>query len=161
VSWLCCIVIVQGCRNGSKSGGGGAHLAPTEGGWCSWGSGGRPPGKSLKLESLKCHFLHFRRRFTLYRVLKVTKCHKISQIVLSTCVTEIISINFVVYYWPLLKSGGAQTHLGSPTKKVAKNLIGLTRKCYIFLVGSQINTNIFALWIQFPLRQANFLACLV
>jgi hypothetical protein len=37
--------------------------------------------------------------------LKVTKCHKISQIVLSTLVTEIISINFVVYYWPVLKSG--------------------------------------------------------
>jgi hypothetical protein len=47
--------------------------------------------------------------------LKVTKCHKISQIVLSTLVTEIISINFVVYYWPVLKSGrgggwGGQRH---------------------------------------------------
>jgi hypothetical protein len=58
-----------------------------------WGSGGMPPGKNLKLESLKCHFLHFRSR-----VLKVTQCHKISQIVLSTRITEIISINFVVYY---------------------------------------------------------------
>ena len=34
----------------------------------------------------------------IYRVRKVTKCHKISQIVLSARVTEIISINFVVYY---------------------------------------------------------------
>ena len=34
----------------------------------------------------------------IYRVLKVTKCRKISQIVLSTRVTEIISIDFVVYY---------------------------------------------------------------
>jgi hypothetical protein len=34
----------------------------------------------------------------IYRVLNVTKCHKISQTVLSTRVTEIISINFVVYY---------------------------------------------------------------
>ena len=41
-----------------------------------------------------------------YGVLKVTKCHKISEIVLSTQVTEIISFNFVVYYRPLLKSGG-------------------------------------------------------
>jgi hypothetical protein len=34
----------------------------------------------------------------IYRVLKVTQCYKISQIVLSTHITEIISINFVVYY---------------------------------------------------------------
>ena len=33
----------------------------------------------------------------IYRVLKVTKCHKISQIIVSTRETEIISINFVVY----------------------------------------------------------------
>jgi hypothetical protein len=33
----------------------------------------------------------------IYRVLKVTKCRKISQIVLTTRVTEIISIDFVVY----------------------------------------------------------------
>jgi hypothetical protein len=39
--------------------------------------------------------------------------------VLSIRVTKIISINFVVYYWPLLKSGGAQRHLVlPPTKKV-------------------------------------------
>jgi hypothetical protein len=33
-----------------------------------------------------------------YGVLKVTKCHKISQIVLSTPVSEIISIIFAVFY---------------------------------------------------------------
>jgi hypothetical protein len=35
----------------------GAHLALAEG-------RGMPPGKILKLESLKYHFMHFRRRFT-------------------------------------------------------------------------------------------------
>jgi hypothetical protein len=55
----------------------------------------------------------------IYRVLKVTKCRKISQIVLSTRVTEIISIDFVVYYWPLLKSGrGAKTFRSPKLKKV-------------------------------------------
>jgi hypothetical protein len=55
----------------------------------------------------------------IYRVLKVTKCRKISQIVLSTRVTEIISIDFGVYYWPLLKSGrGAKTFRSPKLKKV-------------------------------------------
>jgi hypothetical protein len=44
--------IVQGRRSGSKRGGG-YNLAPAEGWW-----------PSREVESLKCHFLHFRRRFT-------------------------------------------------------------------------------------------------
>jgi hypothetical protein len=52
----------------------------------------------------------------IYRVLKVTKCRKISQIVLSTRVTEIISIDFVVY-WPLLKSGRGAKRFRSPKLK--------------------------------------------
>jgi hypothetical protein len=61
-----------GGGGGGKGGGGGG------------GGSGACPRKILKLKSLKCYFLHFRKE--IYRVIKVTKCHKISQII------------FVVYY---------------------------------------------------------------
>jgi hypothetical protein len=53
----------------------------------------------------------------IYRVIKVTECHKISLIVLSTQVTEIISFNVVVYYQPFVKKWGAQGHLAPQLKK--------------------------------------------
>jgi hypothetical protein len=42
---------------------GGGHLGPAAGGRQYRGLRRHTPRENLKLESLKCHFLHFRRRF--------------------------------------------------------------------------------------------------
>ena len=93
---------------------GGAHLVPAGDGWYSRGVRGYAPQGKFRTRvwnAISC---------TLEGDLQSSKgknCHKIPQIVLSTHIAEIISINFVVYYWPLLKSGGGgQRHLGTLTK---------------------------------------------
>ena len=94
----------QGRRSGSKSGLAHVALAHTSPSrtlcptahlvtFILGGSGGMPPGK-YRVSEMPFPAL----QKAIYRVLKVTKCRKISQIVLSTRVTEIISIDFVVYY---------------------------------------------------------------
>ena len=58
----------------------------------------------------------------IYRVPKVTKSK--SHIVLSIHVTEIISINFVVHYWPLLKKWrGPKTFSPPPPTKKVHNMV--------------------------------------
>jgi hypothetical protein len=60
------------------------------------GGPGACPQKNVKTRGSEMPFSALWKE--IYRVLKVTKFHKISKNILSTCVTEIIPFNFVVYY---------------------------------------------------------------
>ena len=86
----------QRCRSGHKSGRGALPLAPAEGGCHSRGFGSMSPRKKIETRVSEIPFPELYKE--IYRAINVTECYKISQVVLSALITEIISINFVVYY---------------------------------------------------------------